>query len=137
MQNENLFNGNLIFFLFFHAARFTFSLNDAEMRDNIDTQPTKKKKRPTTAVSKNHMTDKNQMTSATSTLRNSPSLPTPTTSSDGIASHVRLSNIFAPLIDLNTSAASCNEQSTDYDSLTLRSLQSTMSSSSSSNPVCT
>lgn len=83
------------------------------------------------------MNDKNQKTNAsTGTIRNSPSLPTPTTisSDSGIAPHVRLSNIFAPLIDLNASGSG-GEQSTDYDSLTLRSLQSTMSSSSSSNPV--
>lgn len=81
------------------------------------------------------MNDKNQKTNAsTGTIRNSPSLPTPTTISSDSGAHVRLSNIFAPLIDLNASGSG-GEQSTDYDSLTLRSLQSTMSSSSSSNPV--
>lgn len=76
------------------------------------------------------MSDKN-LTQA-SKLKNSTSFPTTISSSDGFA-HVRLSSIFAPLIDLNSSG----DQATDYDSTTLRSLQSTMSSSSSSAPVST
>lgn len=47
---------------------------------------------------------------------------------DVFTSHIRLSNIFATLIDFDGDQA-------DYDSTTLNSLQSTMSSSSSSNPV--
>lgn len=90
------------------------------------------------------MSDKAQLPFGSGKIKNSTSLPTagaaatapttaiPTTiSSDGLASHIRLSTIFAPLIDLNASG----EQTTDYDSTTLHSLQSTMSSSSSSNPV--
>lgn len=82
------------------------------------------------------MSDKTKLALGASNIKNSTSLPsaTPTTtatSSDALASHIRLSNIFAPLIDLNASG----EQTTDYDSTTLHSLQSTMSSSSSSNPV--
>lgn len=89
------------------------------------------------------MSDKAQLPFGAGKIKNSTSLPTSsaaaavakpittTTSSDGLASHIRLSTIFAPLIDLNASG----EQTTDYDSTTLHSLQSTMSSSSSSNPV--
>lgn len=85
------------------------------------------------------MSDKAQLPFGAGKIKNSTSLPTPTTTittttttnNDGLASHIRLSNIFAPLIDLNASG----EQTTDYDSTTLHSLQSTMSSSSSSNPV--
>lgn len=75
------------------------------------------------------MSDKNSLQDLK--IKSSTSFPTTTaSSSDGLA-HVRLSNIFAPLIDLNGSG----DQATDYDSTTLRSLQSTMSSSSSSAPV--
>ncbi|XP_031629061.1 uncharacterized protein CG43867 isoform X3 [Contarinia nasturtii] len=77
------------------------------------------------------MSDKTQLPLGAGKIKNSTSLPSATTSSDGIASHIRLSTIFAPLIDLNASG----EQTTDYDSTTLHSLQSTMSSSSSSNPM--
>ncbi|XP_055323224.1 uncharacterized protein CG43867 isoform X8 [Sitodiplosis mosellana] len=91
------------------------------------------------------MSDKAQLPFSAGKIKNSASLPTAavgaaaptaaaitaTTSSDGLASHIRLSTIFAPLIDLNASG----EQTTDYDSTTLHSLQSTMSSSSSSNPM--
>lgn len=80
------------------------------------------------------MSDKSQLPLGAGKIKSSTSLPTTTstTSSDGLASHIRLSNIFAPLIDLN---ASGEQIATDYDSTTLHSLQSTMSSSSSSNPV--
>lgn len=75
------------------------------------------------------MSDKNSLLDLK--IKNSTSFSTTTASpSDGLA-HVRLTNIFAPLIDLN----SRGDQATDYDSTTLRSLQSTMSSSSSSAPV--
>lgn len=83
------------------------------------------------------MSDNVQLPFGAGKIKNSTSLPTTTASTttssnnDGLASHIRLSNIFAPLIDLNASG----EQTTDYDSTTLHSLQSTMSSSSSSNPV--
>lgn len=84
------------------------------------------------------MSDKSQLPLGAGKIKSSTSLPTSTsasastTGSDGLASHIRLSNIFAPLIDLN---ASGEQIATDYDSTTLHSLQSTMSSSSSSNPV--
>lgn len=92
------------------------------------------------------MSDKTQLALGAGNIKNSTSLPSATAtppsstaatttqaaSNDAFA-HIRLSNIFAPLIDLSASG----EQTTDYDSTTLHSLQSTMSSSSSSNPVST
>lgn len=76
------------------------------------------------------MSDQNQIPIDVGKIKNSASQPT--TSNDVFISHVRLSKIFAPLIDFDTSAG---EHVTDYDGTTLRSLQSTMSSSSSSNQV--
>lgn len=117
------------------------------------------------------MSDKSQLSLGAGKIKSSTSLPssagaaatvattssgsalaadTPSAASDAIASHIRLSNIFAPLIDLNASGSARGSISggsdggfgiqtptptTDYDSTTLHSLQSTMSSSSSSNPV--
>lgn len=75
------------------------------------------------------MSDQNQIPVDVGKIKNSASQPT--TSNDVFASHLRLSKIFAPLIDFDTSG----EHIADYDSTTLHSLQSTMSSSSSSNPV--
>lgn len=78
------------------------------------------------------MSDQKQIAADVEKMKSSTSQAATTTADDAITSHIRLSRIFAPLMELNTN----NDQVADwYDTTTINSLQSTMSSSSSSNQV--